>query len=116
MHSTRALLPFAPRGSLSAAAPLYILYFILCLYAAAPLVPTPPPLSYVIPPIRPSFILHTLLRYSAYPPPLPRFVLRQATDRLFFEIQELVINSLLAVQKIMIHDKHCFEMYGTRLG
>ena len=22
------------------------------------------------------------------------------------------MNSLLAVQKIMIHDKHCFEMYG----
>lgn len=36
----------------------------------------------------------------------------QATDRLFLEIQELVINSLLAVQKIMINDKHCFEMYG----
>ena len=35
-----------------------------------------------------------------------------ATDRLFFEIQELLIYSLLAVQKIMIHDKHCFEMYG----
>ena len=34
------------------------------------------------------------------------------TDRLFLEIQELIIYSLLSVQKIMIHDKHCFEMYG----
>uniref|UniRef100_A0A7S0PTM5 Tubulin--tyrosine ligase-like protein 9 n=2 Tax=Coccolithus braarudii TaxID=221442 RepID=A0A7S0PTM5_9EUKA len=36
----------------------------------------------------------------------------QATDKLFYEIQELVISSLLSVQKVMIHDKHCFEMYG----
>lgn len=36
----------------------------------------------------------------------------EATDTLFNEIQELCINSLLAVQKVMINDKHCFEMYG----
>ena len=35
-----------------------------------------------------------------------------ATDRLFKEIEELVIYSLLSVQKVMIHDKHCFELYG----
>ena len=36
----------------------------------------------------------------------------EATDRLFGEIQDICINSLLAVQKVMINDKHCFEMYG----
>ena len=35
-----------------------------------------------------------------------------ATDRLFMEIQDICINSLLSVQKVMINDKHCFEMYG----
>ena len=35
-----------------------------------------------------------------------------ATDQLFKEIEELIVYSLLAVQKVMIHDKHCFEMYG----
>jgi len=35
-----------------------------------------------------------------------------ATDKLFNEIQELCINSLISVQKVMINDKHCFEMYG----
>jgi len=34
------------------------------------------------------------------------------TDQLFLEMQELCISSLLAVQKTMINDKHCFEMYG----
>ena len=36
----------------------------------------------------------------------------ETTDRLFGEIQDICINSLLAVQKVMINDKHCFEMYG----
>lgn len=36
----------------------------------------------------------------------------QVTDRLFFEMQELIINSLISVQKVMINDKHAFEMYG----
>lgn len=30
----------------------------------------------------------------------------------FDEIQNIVIKSLLAVQKGMINDKHCFELYG----
>ena len=34
------------------------------------------------------------------------------TDQLFREIEEVVIYSLLAVQKVMIQDKHCFELYG----
>ena len=36
----------------------------------------------------------------------------RATDRCFASVEQLVIHSLLSVQKIMIHDKHCFEMYG----
>lgn len=33
-------------------------------------------------------------------------------NRLFGDIEEIVIHSLFAVQKVMINDKHCFEMYG----
>jgi tubulin polyglutamylase TTLL9 len=36
----------------------------------------------------------------------------QVTDRLFFEMQELIIHSLISVQKVMINDKHAFQMYG----
>jgi len=36
----------------------------------------------------------------------------QATDRMFNAVEELAINSLFSVQKVMINDKHCFEMYG----
>ena len=31
---------------------------------------------------------------------------------LFTEIQHIVTNSLLSVQRIIINDKHCFECYG----
>merc|ERR1719277_725668 len=33
-------------------------------------------------------------------------------NQLFYEIQDVIIYSLLAVQKVMIQDKHCFELYG----
>merc|ERR1712178_623462 len=33
-------------------------------------------------------------------------------DGLFCAIQDVVVYSLLAVQKVMIQDKHCFELYG----
>ena len=33
-------------------------------------------------------------------------------DELFFQIQSIILQSLLCVQKIMISDKHCFELYG----
>ena len=36
----------------------------------------------------------------------------QATDRMFADVEELCVNTLLSVQKVMISDKHCFEMYG----
>jgi len=28
------------------------------------------------------------------------------------DIQNLIIKSLLSVQKVIINDKHCFELYG----
>lgn len=40
---------------------------------------------------------------------------KEATDRLFQEMQGIIVRSLLAVQKIMINDKHCFELYGYDL-
>mmetsp|Transcript_11491 Transcript_11491/g.26737 ORF Transcript_11491/g.26737 Transcript_11491/m.26737 type:complete len:413 (+) Transcript_11491:66-1304(+) len=36
----------------------------------------------------------------------------ELTNDVFFEIQMLVLRSLFAVQKVMINDKHCFELYG----
>ena len=36
----------------------------------------------------------------------------EATDRLFNEIQDIVIRSLLSVQNVVINDKQCFELYG----
>lgn len=37
---------------------------------------------------------------------------QDVVNRLFTDIESIVINSLLAVQKVMINDKHCFELYG----
>lgn len=37
---------------------------------------------------------------------------REETDKCFSHIQEIVVRSLLAVQKTIIQDKHCFELYG----
>ena len=36
----------------------------------------------------------------------------RATDALFGGIQRIVLQSLLAVQPVVIADKHCFELYG----
>mmetsp|Transcript_32159 Transcript_32159/g.41204 ORF Transcript_32159/g.41204 Transcript_32159/m.41204 type:complete len:273 (+) Transcript_32159:3-821(+) len=33
-------------------------------------------------------------------------------DKLFYEIQMIVVRSLHSVQQVMINDKHCFELYG----
>jgi tubulin polyglutamylase TTLL9 len=33
-------------------------------------------------------------------------------NRCFFEIQQLMIRTLIAVQKVIMQDKHCFELYG----
>nr|KAJ3422312.1 putative tubulin polyglutamylase ttll9 [Polyrhizophydium stewartii] len=35
-----------------------------------------------------------------------------AVDELFTEMEALVVRSLMSVQKVMINDKHCFELYG----
>ncbi|CAK4749020.1 hypothetical protein LEN26_008737 [Aphanomyces euteiches] len=36
----------------------------------------------------------------------------RAVDMLFYDIQSVITRSLLAVQPILIQDKHCFELYG----
>ena len=36
----------------------------------------------------------------------------EVVDRCFYEIQRIVINSLLAVNKLISNDKHSFEVYG----
>mmetsp|Transcript_32475 Transcript_32475/g.52602 ORF Transcript_32475/g.52602 Transcript_32475/m.52602 type:complete len:444 (+) Transcript_32475:184-1515(+) len=36
----------------------------------------------------------------------------EATNKLFHDIQRVILRALLAVQKVIINDKHCFEMYG----
>jgi len=36
----------------------------------------------------------------------------QRVNRLFKEINDAIIGSLIAVKNTMIHDKHCFELYG----
>ncbi len=33
-------------------------------------------------------------------------------NKLFRDIDTIFIASLLSVQKVMINDKHCFELYG----
>jgi len=36
----------------------------------------------------------------------------ETTDAVFWEIQMIIIRSLLACGNVMINDKHCFELYG----
>ncbi|ETV97174.1 hypothetical protein, variant 2 [Aphanomyces invadans] len=36
----------------------------------------------------------------------------RAVDSLFYDIQSVITKSLVAVQPILIQDKHCFELYG----
>ena len=35
---------------------------------------------------------------------------RAAVDQLMTEMEALVVRSLMSVQKVMINDKHCFEL------
>lgn len=37
---------------------------------------------------------------------------RAASDKLFDEIQSILIRALLSVQPVMMKDSHCFELYG----
>lgn len=37
----------------------------------------------------------------------------ERVDALFWEIQMIILRSLLAVQAVMIQDVHCYELYGT---
>ncbi|GBG28389.1 Tubulin polyglutamylase TTLL5 [Hondaea fermentalgiana] len=36
----------------------------------------------------------------------------ERTNQVFADIEDIVLRSLQSVQKVMIHDKHCFELYG----
>lgn len=36
----------------------------------------------------------------------------ERVNEAFTQIQDLIIKSLLSVNKIIINDKHCFELYG----
>jgi tubulin polyglutamylase TTLL9 len=36
----------------------------------------------------------------------------QPVNDLFTDIEALIVRSLMGVQKVMINDKHCFELYG----
>ncbi|KAJ3216340.1 putative tubulin polyglutamylase ttll9 [Clydaea vesicula] len=36
----------------------------------------------------------------------------QKVNDLFTEMEALIVRSLMSVQKVMINDKHCFELYG----
>jgi tubulin polyglutamylase TTLL9 len=33
-------------------------------------------------------------------------------NQLFIDIQDIILRSLTAVQKVVMNDKHCFELYG----
>ena len=37
---------------------------------------------------------------------------QETTDAVFWEMQMIIIRSLLSAQGVMINDKHCFELYG----
>merc|ERR1712159_106706 len=39
----------------------------------------------------------------------------EAANKCFHEMQNVIIRSLLAVQKVIINDKNCFELYGYDL-
>ena len=36
----------------------------------------------------------------------------EEVEECFYQIQELVIKTLLATSKLMMNDKRCFELYG----
>ena len=40
---------------------------------------------------------------------------QERVDALFWEMQMVILRSLLAVSHVMINDRHCFEMYGYDL-
>ena len=36
----------------------------------------------------------------------------EETEKAFFEIQELIVKTLVATSKVISNDKRCFELYG----
>lgn len=37
---------------------------------------------------------------------------REVVETLFGDMDNIIIRSLQSVQKVIINDKHCFELYG----
>jgi tubulin polyglutamylase TTLL9 len=37
---------------------------------------------------------------------------RSRVNQLFIDIQEIVLKSIICVQKVIVNDRHCFELYG----
>jgi len=37
---------------------------------------------------------------------------QEAVSECFANVQQVIIRALQSVQKVMINDKHCFELYG----
>ena len=37
---------------------------------------------------------------------------KSSVDALFTDMEALIVRSLMSVQKVMINDKHCFELYN----
>jgi hypothetical protein len=55
----------------------------------------------------------TALRgYGAITPPPPQLNSPEAAQRCFADIQALVLLTLRSVQRLVIQDPHCFELYG----
>lgn len=36
-------------------------------------------------------------------------------DKLFYDMEQVIVQALLSVQNVMMNDKHCFELYGFDL-
>ena len=59
-----------------------------------------------------SHILNTFSYFSALKMYLMSIHGHEKIDAVFWEMQMIILRSLLAVQQVMISDKHCFELYG----
>lgn len=78
------------------------------------LVFSPPPcLDACHSPPREVFWPSSYISFALHPSPIPSSPFSpQAADVAFHQMQEVILNSLKAVQSVMLNDKHCFELYG----
>ena len=59
-----------------------------------------------------SFNFHQLVHLHRIATECLKSVLLQASDKLFNEINWLIVHSLKAVAPVMVSDRHCYECYG----